>query len=167
MHEGIESCCTPDFIDWVLVNFFQELQRVIVTAQRREAQDGGGGGQDGAKLFHHRHDPDQNRNAADLGCRDICEVKPISRWITNNVRSKKVSMHQKGIAVEEEFCCKHLLRADPAPLCFKTRGGGGLGGSRIQGPGRPAPPRGSKITFLCIKKGLQLKKNSAAKESTR
>ena len=28
----------------------------------------------------------------------------------------------------------------PAPLCFKTRGGGGAGGCRIQGPGPAAPP---------------------------
>ena len=30
--------------------------------------------------------------------------------------------------------------ADPAPLSFETRGGGGAGGCRIQGPGPAAPP---------------------------
>ena len=41
----------------------------------------------------------------------------------------------------DSFLQGHLLRADPAPLSFETRGGGGGGwGGRIQGPGPAAPP---------------------------
>ena len=39
--------------------------------------------------------------------------------------------------------------ADPAPLSFKTRGGGGgAGGGRIQGPGPAAPP-GAPVRVCC------------------
>ena len=40
----------------------------------------------------------------------------------------------------DSFLYRPLLVADPAPLSFKTRGGGGLGGFRIQGPGPATPP---------------------------
>ena len=51
-------------------------------------------------------------------------------------------MKKKKLAplAPDSFLQGHLLVADPAPLSFKTRGGGGAGGCRIQGPGPAAPP---------------------------
>ena len=40
----------------------------------------------------------------------------------------------------DSFIWGHLLVAGPAPLSFRTRGGGGAGGCRIQGPGPATPP---------------------------
>ena len=58
-------------------------------------------------------------------------------------------MKKKKLAplAPDSFLQGHLLRADPAPLSFETRGGGGgMGGVAYKDPAR-LPPRAQNTLF--------------------